>query len=121
MQAPVGAATYQLHILVAKDVVVAVGKLGSCRFPAGEYIYTGSAKKNIAARIARHLSPAKTKRWHIDYLLAAPEVEIIGVAWSAEAECSVNRKTLGEIIISRFGATDCRGGCGSHLKFLGAA
>jgi Uri superfamily endonuclease len=121
MQKDSGPRTYQLHILVGKDVSVAIGKIGSFDFPAGEYIYTGSAKKNIESRIARHLSKAKTLRWHIDYLLSAPEVKTIGVTLSQEPECAVNRKTSGEIIAPRFGATDCRNGCRSHLKFLGAS
>lgn len=120
MQAASSPTTYQLHILVARRVVVAAGKLGPCDFPAGEYIYTGSAKQNIESRIARHLTRVKTLRWHIDYLLAAPGVEIIGVVRRAGPECTVNQKTLGEIIVPRFGATDCRNGCGSHLKYLGA-
>lgn len=115
-----GPTTYQLHILVTKRVVITVGKLGPCDFPAGEYIYTGTAKKTIESRIARHLRRLKTLRWHIDYLLAAPEVEIIGVARRLGPECTINQRTLGEIIVPRFGATDCRNGCGSHLKFIGA-
>lgn len=120
MHSASGPTTYQLYILVARRVVVTVGKLGPCDFPAGEYIYTGSAKKTIESRIARHLTRVKTLRWHIDYLLAAPEVEIIGVARWAEAECTVNQRSLGATIVPRFGTTDCRNGCGSHLKFIGA-
>jgi Uri superfamily endonuclease len=111
--------TYQLRILVRRAVVIPVGKRGSFEFPAGEYIYTGSAKKNIESRIARHLSKTKNLRWHIDYLLSAPGVEIIGVNLSEKPECALNRKISGEIIVPRFGATDCRNGCGSHLKFIG--
>ncbi len=113
-----GPRTYQLHILVKKALAIAIGKRGSFEFPAGEYIYTGSANRNIESRIARHLSMAKKLRWHIDYLLSAPEVEIIGVRMSAKAECAVNQQTPGETIVPRFGATDCRNGCGSHLKFI---
>lgn len=120
MQAASGPTTYQLHILVARRVVIVTGKLGLCAFPAGDYIYTGSARKNLESRVARHLNRVKTLRWHIDYLLADTAVEIIGVTRSRGAECTVNQKTLGEIIIPRFGATDCRNGCGSHLKYLGA-
>ncbi len=116
-----GPRTYQLRILVKKAVAVAIGKKGSFSFPAGEYIYTGSAKRNIQARIARHLSNQKKLRWHIDYLLAAPGVEIIGINLYEKPECAINQNTAGKIIVPRFGATDCRNGCGSHLKFIGAA
>jgi hypothetical protein len=35
-----------------------------------------------------------------------------------EPECVVNQWTAGEIIVPRFGASDCRAKCGSHLKRL---
>jgi Uri superfamily endonuclease len=44
-------------------VVIGIGKLGPGEFPAGEYIYTGSGKRNIQAKVARHFSRAK-KRSH---------------------------------------------------------
>ena len=48
-----------------------VGGLGTFDFPAGCYVYTGSPKRNLHARVARHHSRGKRLRWHIDYLLAA--------------------------------------------------
>lgn len=96
--------------------MIAVGKFGLCNFPAGEYIYTGSARRHIDARIARHLRAEKTLRWHIDYLLNAPEVSVIKVAQFTESECEVNQRTQGVLLINHFGATDCVHGCGSHLK-----
>jgi Uri superfamily endonuclease len=119
MQAESGVRSYQLHILVKKPVVITIGKLGPCEFPAGVYVYTGSGKRNIQARVSRHLSRPKKLRWHIDYLLSHSEVHVTGVTSSEEAECTLNRKTSGEILVPRFGATDCRNGCGSHLKYLG--
>ncbi len=115
-----GAKSYQVRIRVRKPVTVGVGRLGTFLFPAGEYVYTGSAKKNLGARVARHFAPARRLRWHIDYLLSAPGVQAVGYAVFDEAECDVNRKSPGTVIVPRFGATDCRSGCGSHLKFLGA-
>jgi Uri superfamily endonuclease len=111
--------TYQLIIEVTTPVRVSVGRLGTFDFRAGSYIYTGSALRNFEARITRHLSAAKKMRWHIDYLLAAPGVRVLDVRRSAEAECVVNRSTSGDIAVSGFGASDCRAGCGSHLKRLG--
>lgn len=104
---------------VDKSVSVTVGKLGSFDLPAGRYVYSGSAKRNIAARLARHLSPTKKVKWHIDYLLAHPEVKIIGIRLSEEDECEINQNTPGRVIVPGFGATDCRKSCGSHLKYLG--
>ena len=56
-----------------------VGRLGTFLFPVGRYIYTGSAKRSIEARIARHLRKKKTLRWHIDYLLASPKAKVVSV------------------------------------------
>jgi Uri superfamily endonuclease len=113
--------TYQLLIDVAKPVRVRVGALGMFDFPAGRYVYTGSARRNLEARIARHLSPRKTLRWHVDYLLDAHGVRVAEVRRFAEPECFLNRHTSGEILVPRFGASDCRAGCVSHLKRLQSA
>ena len=112
------ARTYQLLIAVAAPVRVRIGSLGSFDFPAGLYVYTGSARRNFEARITRHLSTAKKMHWHIDYLLAAPGVTVNEVRRFAEAECAINQALAGEILVRGFGASDCRAGCGSHLKRL---
>ncbi len=111
--------TYQLLIRIAEPTRVQVGRLGAFDFPAGRYVYTGSAKTNPEARIARHLSALKRMHWHIDYLLAAPGAGIAGTLRFEEPECVVNQLTEGRVLIPRFGAGDCRSGCISHLKFLG--
>ena len=110
--------TYQLLIEVTRPVRVRIGRLGEFDFPAGRYIYTGSARCNYEARVARHLRREKTLRWHIDYLLAAPDVRIIEVIRLSKDECPINRSTPGSIPVPGFGASDCRAGCGSHLKYL---
>lgn len=112
------ARTYQLLIEVTASVCVSIGRLGVFYFPAGRYIYTGSATRNFEARVRRHLAKEKKMRWHIDYLLAAPGVSVVEVVRSVEVECAVNQGTAGEILIPRFGASDCKSGCGSHLKRL---
>jgi Uri superfamily endonuclease len=113
-----GYVTYQLLIEVARPLRVTIGCFGCFRFAAGRYIYTGSARRNFAARVARHLRKEKTLRWHIDYLLAAPGVRVVGVRRYVEEECAINRATPGGVAIPGFGASDCRAGCGSHLKYL---
>ena len=105
-------------IRVSRSVQVTVGRFGTFDFPAGWYVYTGSARRNFEARVRRHLSPHKTLRWHIDYLLAAPGVAIRDVRRTTEAECALNQQLLGEVIVAGFGASDCRAGCVSHLKRL---
>ncbi len=113
--------TYQLLIEVAGPLRVRIGRLGIFDFPAGVYLYTGSALRNFEARVQRHLSTAKKMHWHIDYLLAAPGVRVLEVRRHADAECRVNQRVDGEITVPGFGASDCRAGCGSHLKRLRAA
>jgi Uri superfamily endonuclease len=116
---PLTATTYQLFIEVSVPVRVSVGRLGSFDFPAGEYVYTGSARSNFAARVNRHLSPIKKMHWHIDYLLVAEGVSVREVLCYADPECAVNQLTVGDVVVPGFGSSDCRAGCGSHLKRLG--
>jgi len=106
--------TYQLVINLSAPCTIEIGRLGKFRFAAGRYIYTGSARRNLEARVKRHLLQHKTCRWHIDYLLAHRHARIVDVNYSTMPECQ------GEIPVPRFGATDCRAGCGSHFKYLGA-
>ena len=71
---------YQLKIKIKQNITQTIGALGECSFPKGDYIYTGSAMKNLKSRIARHRRKDKKLRWHIDYLLNHPEVELLEVA-----------------------------------------
>lgn len=109
--------TYQLYIRLNSVQTITIGKLGTFMFPAGKYIYTGSAKCNLEARIARHMHKEKRLRWHIDYLLAAPACKITQVKIFNTPECQLNQRTPGEILIPKFGASDCKKGCVSHLKY----
>jgi len=111
--------SYQIIIEIARPMRLTIGRLGAFRFPAGRYVYTGSARRNLEARIARHLRAEKALHWHIDYLLAAPGVRVLSVQRSRRDECALNRSTSGSIPVPGFGASDCRAGCGSHLKYLG--
>ena len=110
--------SYQLLIRLSKATEIQVGKLGQFHFPKGSYIYTGSAKKNIEARIKRHQSKNKKLRWHIDYLLNSPHAHVTDTKMFNTKECDINQQTNGKIIVSRFGASDCKNGCGSHLKYI---
>ena len=112
--------TYQLLIEVSEPVAIEVGRLGRCHFAAGRYIYTGSAKRNFEARVARHLRKDKKLHWHIDYLLTQAMVSVVAVRRYSEEECDINHRQPGAIPLSGFGASDCREHCGSHLKYLGA-
>lgn len=113
--------SYQLHIHIKDNIEIKIGKLGRFNFPMGHYIYTGSAKKNIDARIKRHQSnsPDKKLHWHIDYLLNNKNAQITNVTKSSVEECILNQETCGEIIVAGFGSSDCKNKCKSHLKYLG--
>ena len=110
--------TYQLAIDIPRAVRVKIGRLGPLEFPAGCYLYTGSALRGLEARVRRHLSRTKRLHWHIDYLLDTPGVQITGVSTFEAPECAVNRRTAGAIVVEGFGSSDCASGCGSHLKLV---
>ncbi len=115
-----GLTTYQLIISLSAPCVLEIGRLGHFSFPTGHYVYTGSARRNLGARIKRHLSQHKNTHWHIDYFLAHRQARIIDVRYSPKPECTLNQQQQGDILVPRFGASDCREGCGSHFKYLGA-
>jgi Uri superfamily endonuclease len=108
--------SYQLLIDVPKAVQLDVGRLGRIELPAGRYLYTGSAVRALEARIARHLRPTKPRRWHIDWLTTAPGVTVSEHRRSTRPECELNQATPGTLPVAGFGASDCRAGCGAHLK-----
>ena len=110
--------SYSLFIKVEKPQIITVGRFGSFTFIPGNYIYSGSARKNLLARVNRHLRKEKKLRWHIDYLLNAPTVEIVKVIISTISECELVAASGGNILVPGFGASDCRSGCGSHLRIL---
>lgn len=112
---------YQLFIEIEIDIDIEVGKLGLCHFAKGNYIYTGSAMRNLKARVDRHLRKDKKIKWHIDYLLNNPNVKIISTKLypsDSKTECSINQSTIShykaEIPIKKFGSSDCKF-CPAHL------
>ncbi|MCH7945335.1 MAG: GIY-YIG nuclease family protein [Armatimonadetes bacterium] len=114
------AGVYQLWVDVADGVRATVGRLGRLRFPAGIYVYTRRASRGLRARVRRHLGGAARRHWHIDFLLAKPEVAVVRVALAspdADEECSVNQAVglTGDCVVPGFGASDCRAGCPTHL------
>ena len=116
---PPGATTYQLIIELTRPVRIRVGRLGLAHFPAGIYIYTGSAVRGVEARVRRHLASDKRLHWHVDYLLSCRDARVVDVRISSEPECALNQRGNGEMVVRGFGASDCRAGCGAHLKRIG--
>jgi Uri superfamily endonuclease len=116
---------YSLIITIKRQKKIRVGKLGMACFPAGTYVYTGSAMKGLAARLRRHCRRKKKIHWHIDHLLALPEAcvkKIIVYPPAPGQECRQNQRIAARagaaVILRRFGASDCQSGCASHLFFF---
>jgi len=98
-----------------------VGRLGRYLFPAGYYVYAGSALGGLAARIARHRRDEKRLHWHVDYLRARAEVVAAYASPGRQRrECALAQALAAlpgaRLPAARFGASDCR--CLSHLVWL---
>ncbi|WP_293986558.1 DNA/RNA nuclease SfsA [uncultured Megasphaera sp.] len=105
---------FVLHLNKTKDI--SVGSLGTLHFPQGYYVYAGSAKKNLAARLARHSRKRKKMHWHIDYLRQeADVVAALPIRTADDLEHDLARAVakIADWQIDGFGCTDCR--CPSHL------
>ncbi len=92
--------------------------------PSGDYLYVGSARSGIEARVARHARLARTKlgkiHWHIDFVLVHSNCRFIRAqALPGAEECDVARsiaRLKGAVApVPGFGASDCRSGCPAHL------
>ncbi len=113
------AITYQLYIHLRRPVRLAPGRQPPRWLDGGWYVYTGSARRGMDARLRRHVRAQKRMRWHIDWLLARPQACVEWVALHRTPECAVNRAAGGSTAVPGFGASDCRCACGSHLRYLG--
>ena len=109
--------SYILVIDLAKDMRLDIGRLGTLEFPAGLYLYCGSALNGLEARIRRHLRRDKKRHWHIDHLTSvATVVEVWWVVDGKRWECSWAETMMGQggqVVARWFGSSDCR--CLSHL------
>jgi Uri superfamily endonuclease len=118
--------TYVLLLRLDNPGLIRVGRLGEYVFPAGWYVYVGSAHGpgGLATRLARHRRRAadgKRLRWHVDYLLErAYLVEVWSVVSGQRLECEWARVFVdapgAEIPVPRFGSSDCR--CPAHLIYF---
>ncbi|MDM8005416.1 MAG: GIY-YIG nuclease family protein [Phycisphaerae bacterium] len=112
------AGVYQLRICLKRPMEILVGAPGRHTFPAGWYVYTGSARHGLVQRVARHLRHHKRTHWHIDYLLAAADhVEAFVLPGGKPTECELHAGLEGgRVLIPGFGASDCH--CESHLAWF---
>lgn len=113
---------YALVLHLPATTRLRIGRLGTFDFPAGWYVYAGSAHGpgGIGARVNRHLRADKPPHWHIDYLRAVAEVVEVRVTEDPEV---TEHDLVGSLMklpgakapVPGFGARDCRVGCRSHL------
>jgi Uri superfamily endonuclease len=120
MRFPSDKGTYVLILQLQNTTHLTIGKRGEYDFPAGWYLYVGSAfgSGGLRGRLRHHLKPVTKPHWHIDYLRAAAKVREIWYAVSADAYEHRWADVLctlpdAHIPVPRFGASDCR--CETHL------
>lgn len=107
---------YTVYFKLEEEKVIKCGALGEINFPAGRYVYVGSAMNSLESRIHRHFHSQKNKHWHIDYFSeeAEPESTFFVFTEDSSLEClladffSENAEP-----VDGFGASDCN--CSSHL------
>jgi sugar fermentation stimulation protein A len=120
--AALDAGNYLILLELAASCRVETGALGTIAFKKGWYVYSGSARKNLSARISRHLrKEGKKKHWHIDYLTPhAGRIKALPVMSYRNLECNLagELERLGGKPIEGFGSSDCR--CTSHLFYFSA-
>ncbi len=109
---------YQLVFRLREPRSIGIGSHGRFSFPAGYYVYTGSARRGLESRIARHMRRRKRMRWHIDYLLRHGRILAVR-RWydSDQSECELSRRVEAlpgsKVIVPGFGSSDCE--CHTHL------
>ena len=125
-----GPGTYVLFLHLLFDRSIAVGKLGEIEFPAGFYLYVGSAlgPGGLAARLRRHKKLAnggnKRLHWHIDYLREKAQLSEIWYSQHPqrlehEWASVINRLPDANALAPGFGSSDCS--CLSHLYHVAVA
>jgi sugar fermentation stimulation protein A len=113
---------YLVLLELPESRTISVGALGPVFFEKGWYVYAGSARKNLSARMARHTRKrGKRMHWHIDYLCpSAGIIKTLPIMSYRNLECELARslEKLGGRPVPGFGASDCaaKGSpCSSHL------
>ena len=109
---------YLLLIKLKTKAAIKAGRLPRSVFPAGYYLYVGSAMSGLSARLSRHRRRNKRSYWHIDYLTArVGEVLPLAIRGSESQECEI-AASLSSIMQAgpkKFGSSDCD--CTTHLFF----
>ncbi|HEY48615.1 MAG TPA: GIY-YIG nuclease family protein [Dehalococcoidia bacterium] len=116
--------TYALILALDKDSAITVGKLTKFSFPAGYYLYAGSALGGLFPRVRRHIKGGNKLHWHIDYLRReARVVEVWYLVSDESLECRWYQAAAGisqaKVPVAGFGSSGC--GCVSHLVYFPTA
>jgi len=113
--------TYILILELAVPCKMVVGGLGVISFQTGHYAYVGSARGpgGLGARLRRHMSLTKKKRWHIDFLLeqARPTEAIVFLSGVQESSLAASLESFLQCV-KGFGASDDPVSQ-SHLFYIG--
>ncbi len=126
---PAGKGSYALFLSLPEAIRLAIGRLGGFDFPAGTYVYLGSANGpgGLRARLAHHARIATHPRWHLDYFRPYAQIsggfyEEAGLAECLPLECAWSQEFLRQPgarpAAPGFGSADCRHGCPAHLIWL---
>jgi Uri superfamily endonuclease len=109
---------YILFLELEKTQKIKPGRLAEADYKKGMYIYVGRARKDLQARISRHIRKEKKLFWHIDYLLRKAKLREIWTRENFFDECRTV-SNLHDFFPSPsqnhkgFGSSDCR--CPGHL------
>lgn len=116
---------YVLALRTTSRITLELKSIERVTLEPGGYAYVGSAMGNgstsLENRIGRHFREEKKIHWHIDHLLREADGSLSAVWATSEThyECqlaSALEKHPSFIGVAKgFGASDCRGGCYSHL------
>ena len=113
--------TYALVLALDRETTIAVGRLGVFTFPAGCYVYAGSALGGLSPRLRRHFAGGKKVHWHVDYLREkARSVEAWYHVSDRRLECAwfeaVSHMDGARVPVDGFGSSGCR--CRAHLVYF---
>ncbi len=142
----VDSGTYALWIALDRGASLVAGALGRVEVPRGVHLYVGSARRAMAARVARHLTrvhgppqtirarslqqlgaaapAAKRAHWHVDHLLQLRFARVYrvsllhGVFCECELVLALRAEAGARVTVPGFGSSDCRRRCGAHLLLL---
>jgi len=112
------AGVYCLLLDLPKRLLLKAGRLDGMTVEPGHVLYVGRARRNLFARLGRHMRRRKPRRWHIDYLFpAAIPLGAFVFAGEPQTECEIaarlSRRRDVRRMIPGFGSSDC--GCPGHL------